>query len=478
MTDHPIHYQTLKELSRGLRKKDLSPEEITEAYLKRIEDCNEELHAFRLLCPERTRAIAKSVETAMGARRNGGPLEGLPYAVKDLFDIAGLPTTAGAKILEGNIAEEDAAVIEKLDREGMVCLGKTNTVQLAYSGIGINHDHGTPKNPWKKEHYVPGGSSSGSAVAVAAGLAPAALGTDTGGSVRIPAALCGITGLKTTVGRVSRAGVYPLSWSMDSVGPLTHTAEDAALLFEAMQGEDERDETTRGRSRRSIPRGLQERLPAGARGLRVAFAETLFFDDVDPEIEGAVRAAGELFRGLGAYVTNMEVPEAEAAWRLNSQGQIIVAEAYTVNRDLVDHHLDDLDPVIAARIVRGKDVLAADYLKSVDEWKHLRRSAEETLKDVDALLVPTTRIPALPAAEIDATSESYAEANMGYLRNTSIGNILNLCALSVPCGFTTKGLPIGLMIYGKPFQEETVLRLGCAFQEATDWHRKTPPLIP
>lgn len=475
MKDRPIHYQTLTELSRGLREKNLSPGEITEAYLKRIEALNVELNAFKLVTPERARAITGAVETARNAGRNQGVLEALPYAVKDLFDIRGLPTTAGAKILEDTIADEDATVIQKLDRAGMICLGKTNTVQLAYSGIGINHDHGTPKNPWKKEHYVPGGSSSGSAVAVAAGLAPAALGTDTGGSVRIPAALCGITGLKTTVGRVSRAGVYPLSWSMDSVGPLTRTAEDAALLLEAMQGEDERDETTRGRS---IRRGLRERLTAGARGLRVAFAETLFFDEVDPEIQGAVRAAGEVFRRLGAYVTNMEVPEAEAAWRLNSQGQIIVAEAYTLNRDLVDHHLEELDPVIAARIVRGKSVPAADYLKNVEEWKQLRQSAEETLKDVDALLVPTTRFPALPVEVIDATEEAYAEANMGYLRNTSIGNILNLCALSVPCGFTKNGLPIGLMIYGKPFQEETVLRLGCAFQEATDWHRKTPPLIP
>jgi aspartyl-tRNA(Asn)/glutamyl-tRNA(Gln) amidotransferase subunit A len=327
------------------------------------------------------------------------------------------------------------------------------------------------KNPWHETDHVPGGSSSGSAVAVAAGLAPMALGSDTGGSVRIPSALCGTTGLKTTVGRVSRAGVYPLSWSMDSVGPLTRSAADAALIYQAIQGQDSRDDTTGEQSPHDVLGGLTD----GVRGLRLAFAETVFWEEVDPEIETAVRDCGRVFKDLGAHVDNMALPEAEAAWRLNSRGMIVVAEAYTNNRKLLEDHFDRLDPVVARRMINGRDVRAADYLENMMEWKRLRGSVLRTLRDVDGLLVPTTRIPARPVAELDADMDAYTAGNLGYLRNTSIGNILNLCALSVPCGFTRKGLPIGLMIYAKPFQEEMVLRIGYAFQQATDWHRRLPP---
>ena len=472
MTGTPLFFQNISDLAKGIRKKDFSPVEIAETYLSRIDAMDEKLGAFRTICREKALGAAKAAEIALQAGQDLGPLHGIPYAVKDLFDVSGLPTTAGSRLLEKNIAAEDATVIEKLTRAGMVLLGKTNTVQMAYSGIGINHDHGTPKNPWHQTHHVPGGSSSGSGVAVAAGMAPVALGSDTGGSVRIPSALCGVTGLKTTVGRVSRAGVYPLSWSMDSIGPLTRSVEDAALIYQAIQGEDIKDDTTRNQSPHNVLNGLTD----GVSRLRLAFVETVFWEDVDSEIETAVRACGQVFMDQGAYIDSMELPEAADAWELNREGLIIAAEAYTNNQNLLDNQYDQLDPIVARRIINGKDVRAVDYLRNMKEWRRLRASVVDTLKDVDALLVPTTRIPALPVDEIDTDVDTYTACNMGYLRNTSIGNILNLCGLSVPCGFTKNGLPIGLMIYAKPFQEEMALRVGHAFQQATGWHLQTPNL--
>jgi aspartyl-tRNA(Asn)/glutamyl-tRNA(Gln) amidotransferase subunit A len=208
----------------------------------------------------------------------------------------------------------------------------------------------------------------------------------------------------------------------------------------------------------------------------LAFAETVFWDDTDPEVERAVRECGRVFEELGAPVKSIEFPEAREALQLNSQGLIIVAEAYTLNKKWLEDHFDQLDPVVAYRMIRGKEVSAGDYLQNVLEWKRLRIEASDSLRDVDVLLVPATAITALPVAEVDKNEDVYSQTNLSYLRNTSIGNILNLCGLALPCGFTKQGLPIGLMLYGKSFQEDLVLRAGYAFQQATDWHRRTPDL--
>jgi aspartyl-tRNA(Asn)/glutamyl-tRNA(Gln) amidotransferase subunit A len=351
----------------------------------------------------------------------------------------------------------------------MVLLGKTHTVQFAYGASGINNDHGTPHNPWHAVLHNPGGSSSGSAVAVASGLVPFALGTDTGGSVRVPAALCGIVGLKTTVGRVSRAGVYPLCWTLDSVGPLTRTVEDAALVFQAMQGEDAEDASTLG----VAPLDTLRSLKRGARGLRVAFAETTFFDDLDPEVEKAVRDAGKVFQSLGAKVTSIEVPEAAAAWAEKHRSLLIPAEACVWNGEFLDKHLDELDPVIGPRMLTGRTLSAPDYFLMLKHYAELRRSLEATLRDVDVLLTPATMVPARPVAEIE---KRYMDFNWKYHRNAGIGNILDLCAVSLPCGFSSGGLPIGLQIYAKPFREDVALRAAYAFEQATDWHKRRPPL--
>jgi aspartyl-tRNA(Asn)/glutamyl-tRNA(Gln) amidotransferase subunit A len=309
-------------------------------------------------------------------------------------------------------------------------------------------------------------------VAVATGMTPLALGSDTGGSVRIPASLCNTTGLKSTVGRIGRGGVYPLSWSLDSVGPLTRSVEDVALVYQCLQGIDPSDEATWGLAAQDVLNDLKD----GVRGMRLAFAESVFWEDVDPETEKAVRECGKVFEELGAKVGSIEFSEAQEARQLNAKGLIIVAEAYTVNRKWVDQAFDRLDPIVAHRMIKGKDLAASEYLQNHLAWRSLRARAVDSLKDIDALLVPATAIPALPTAEVDADMETYSERNLSYLRNTAIGNILNMCALSVPCGFTKKGLPIGLMIYAKPFQENLVLRAGYAYQEATDWHRRTPDL--
>ncbi len=469
----PIHYRTVAELARALRAGEIDAVELTEWFLARIEALDGTLNAFHVVCAERARAQARAARELLAAGIDLGPLHGIPYAAKDLFNVAGLPTTAGTSLLDANVADSTSMVVARLDAVGAVLLGKTHTVQFAYGGAGVNHDHGTPHNPWHETPHLPGGSSSGSAVAVSAGLAAFALGTDTGGSVRIPAALCGITGLKPTVGRVSRAGVYPLSATLDSVGPLTRDARDAALVYEALRGEDPLDESTLGRPAQDTLASLD----AGASGLRVALAESpAFWEEVDPDVATAVRKTLEPFQQLGANVTQVPFEAADEARELNPRGLVIAAEAYRVNRELLETQLDELDPIVATRMVTGGLVSAADYLQANADWKAAGARAAQALADVDVLLCPTTAIAARPVAEVDADLETYTRHNVLYLRNTAIGNILGLTGISVPCGRTDDGLPIGLMLYARPFAEDLALRAARAFQGATRWHRARPDL--
>ncbi|PYM65632.1 MAG: amidase [Candidatus Rokuibacteriota bacterium] len=472
MDETPIAFASIADLAARIRAGGLSPVAVTEQVLARIEALDKRLRSFILVAPERALADARAAESALKGGTDLGPLHGIPYAAKDLFDVKGMATTAGTRLLAGHVAREDSAVVRKLAAAGMVLCGKTYTVQFAYGAVGINHDQGTPHNPWHPTPHAPGGSSSGSAVAVAAGLVPMALGSDTGGSVRVPAALCGIVGLKTTVGRISRAGVYPLAWTLDSVGPLTRTVEDAALVYQVLQGVDLRDETTVGVTAHDVLRRLKD----GVKGLRVAFGETLFFDDLDPEVEKAVREAGQVFRALGAHLDSMAVPEAAEAWAEEKRPLLIAAEACAVNARFLDMHLDALDPVIGPRMITGRTLSAPDYFALLRRYAALRDRVQWTLGDVDALIVPTAMIPARPLATIDGSFERYLEHNLKYHRNAGVGNILNLCAVSVPCGFTAEGLPVGLMIYAKPFQEDVALRVAYAYEQATEWHARRPGL--
>jgi aspartyl-tRNA(Asn)/glutamyl-tRNA(Gln) amidotransferase subunit A len=451
----------LGEASELIRKRELSPVELCRHYLSRIEALDGDLHAFKLVIAQSAMAEAKAAEQALARRESVGPLHGIPFAVKDCFDVKGLPTTMGSRVLANNIAAADAGVVRRLREAGMVLLGKTHLVQFAFGGVGINNDDGTPRNPWIAEPHVPGGSSSGSAVAVAAGLAPVALGSDTGGSIRIPSSLCGVTGLKTSAGSLDMSGVAPLSWTLDTVGPLAGTAYDAALVYGTM------------RDGGAPELGSSSDLS----GVRLAFAETVFWDDADPEVTDAVRATGKVFSHLGANVDSMPFEWAAEARRLNPDGIVAGAEAYTVNRELVENHFDELDPLVSQRLITNRDFLAQDYLRVKNQWwPELRRKTYEAMAGIDALLVPTTAIPALPTAPIVASVDEYNRVNRLYLRNTVIGNVLDLCAVSVPCGFTSKGLPIGLMLYAKPHSEPLLLRIAHAFQQVTDFHKQHPPL--
>ncbi len=463
-------FDSISNLATQIHEGTLSPVALVEELLGRIDAIDPQLHSFLRITGERARAEARAAEIALKGGQDLGPLHGIPYAVKDLFDVKGVPTTAGTHLLDHNLASADSTAVRKLSAAGMSLLGKNHTIQLAFGLVGINNDQGTPHNPWHEAPHAPGGSSSGSAVAVAAGLTPVSLGTDTGGSVRVPAALCGIVGLKTTVGRIGRAGVYPLSWTLDSVGVLARTVEDAAQVYEALQGPDARDATTTSLAAHDALRGLKD----GVRGLRIAFGETLFFDDVDPQIEKAVRSAGDVFRSLGAQVQSVAVPEAAEVWAEEKRPLFIASEGCVVNRKLLDKHFDALDPTVAPRMITGRTLSASDYFALSRRFAELRESVAWTLRDVDAVLVPTTMAAARPLATVNAAPRVFREYSIQLGRNAGLGNILNLCGVSVPCGFHSDGLPMGLMIYAKPFHEDMALRVGYAYEQATEWHTRRP----
>ena len=471
MSDTALHWRSIAALSKGIHDGSLSPVTVMAHFLDRAEALNSALGAFQLLPRKQALEAARAAELALASGVDAGPLHGIPFAAKDIIDVRGLPTTAGSNALLDNIAQRDATVVERLRRAGMVLMGKTRTVQFALGAPGVNRDQGTPHNPWAKEHHVPGGSSSGSAVAVAAGLVPMALGTDTGGSVRMPAGLCGAVGLKPTVAQVSRAGVFPLSDTLDSVGPLTRSVHGAALVHQAIHGFDPRDPMTRTARRQDVMTTLDD----GARGLRIGFAEGLFIEDEDPEITTAIQAAGETLRGLGATVTRLPLPEAKRALDANPRLRISSVEAALAH----EQRLPDFggyDETVAFRLAEGRQVSAVDYLRARRASAGLAAEVDHALRDIDVFISATTPSVSRPLSDVDATDDSYKYWNTRYSRNTVIGNLLGLCAISVNCGFTPKGLPIGLMIHAKAGDEALALRAAHAFEAACDWHSREPDL--
>ena len=470
MDDRPLHYQSITQLASMLRSGETTPTALTEHFLTRIENLNGPLNAFNLVTAERAMAEAKSAEVLLAAGRDLGPLHGVPYGVKDIYDVAGLPTTAGSKTLNSAPKKEESEVTRRLAAAGMIVLGKTITVEFAKGIVGINHIQGTPHNPWCEEHCVPGGSSAGTAVAVASGMAPMGLGSDTGGSVRVPAGLSGTVGLKSTVGRISRFGVFPLSWTLDSIGPLTRSVEDAALIYQILQGEDARDESTLG----IRPDEALVSIKAGVKGIRIGIPQHTFFDNVDTEVEQAVMEAAQVFRDLGATVENIPYPEAEAVTKMSSV--INGVEAAVIHEERLKTKADLMDPVVGPRMLSEREYLATDYVKMLKELKKLQVSQMETLSEVDVVLSPSSRIPAMPVATVDESLAVYLNYAEQYIANSNVGNRLGLCGLSLPCGFTAKGLPIGLLLNGKPFQEAMVLRVGYAYEQATNWKEVYPDL--
>ncbi len=462
MADPEYHFLTAVELGRLYRDGQVSPVEVTEALLARIENHQAKTSAYITVTTERARADARAAETALMSGNDLGPMHGIPVALKDLCETAGITTTSGSRIRAGFQPTQSCTVARDLASAGAVLLGKTNMVEFAFGPYGLNPHHGTPPNPWDAER-VPGGSSSGSGVAVAGGLATAAIGTDTGGSVRIPAAYCGITGLKTTVGRVSRSGITPLSHTLDSVGPMTRGVEDAALMYSAIVGHDPQDPTTLAQPMDEVMSGLK----LGASGLRVGVVRAPFFEGADPEVVSAVEAALDVLAKLGVSLCEMAFPEACQAAEETDNLRLIRAEAYAYHRDVLAGSAQAFDPRIRKRLEPGAEVTAADYIQIVQRRDRAMTSARQILADVEAVVGPTMPTPAPRPGDLDRGEPARL--------HTRLVNWLGLCAASIPCGFTSDGLPVGLQFIGKPFCEGTLLRLAYAYQDATSWHLSRPP---
>lgn len=456
----PIHL-----LAEKLRTGSLSASALVDLYLRRIRQHDGKLHAFVAVSESEARNAAEAADRALRAGQRLGPLHGIPIALKDLLEIEGTVTTGGSMFWRERVSPVTATVARRLAAAGMITLGKTHMVEFAFGSWGTNTTMGTPWNPWDlRTPRSPGGSSSGSGVAVAAALAPAAIGSDTGGSVRIPASLCGIVGLKTTVGRVSNHGVLMLSSLLDTIGPMTRDVEDAALLFTAIHGPDPADPQTLSHPPVDVLAGLR----AGVAGLRLAVLPEEELGEVDPDVARAFAAALDLFRGLGARIDVLKLPAAYGPLA-DMTGKIIAAEGYELHRGWIDR--DDLpfDPDVRGRMRGGKIATAADYIRLTADRQRLCRDVDRLLSDFDALLMPTTPLPPIPVSEIDQSKAPMS-------RLTRPINLLDLCALALPCGFSKQGLPISLQIVGRGYDEARVLRIGWAFENATDWHKRRPAL--
>ncbi|HZR98407.1 MAG TPA: amidase [Chloroflexota bacterium] len=466
-----LAYLSVEALGERLRRRELSPVEITRVYLDRIAALDPELHAFITVTADQALAEATAAERAIAAGQRRGPLHGVPLAIKDLFYTAGVRTTAGSRILADFVPAEDATVVARLREAGAVPVGKTNMEEFAYGATSLNPHYGACRNPWDPER-IAGGSSGGSAAAVAAGLCAAALGSDSGGSIRQPAALCGLVGLKPTYGRVSKHGVVPLSWSQDHVGPMTRTVRDAALLLQALAGPDPRDPASSDAPVSDYLGGIE----AGVAGLRVGLPRDFFFERVDAATEAAVRGAARTLEGLGARVEEVPMPQAAPAFAAGAA--ILFAEATAYHERWLRTRPADYDPAVRARLEVGATLLATDYLKAQRARRLLVEQAVRLFDHVDVLLTPTSAVPAPRRDEHlirwpDGTEEDVRGAT---LRFTRVFNLLGLPAVSVPCGETPGGLPLGLQIVGRPFAEAMVLRVARAHELAQPWEARRPPL--
>jgi aspartyl-tRNA(Asn)/glutamyl-tRNA(Gln) amidotransferase subunit A len=463
--------ETLAALAARIRAREISPVEATEACLARIETLGPRLRAFIHVDAEAALRTARVREAEAKAGRSRGPLHGVPLAHKDLFVWGGRAASCGTAVPEYFRAEEDATAVARLEAAGAVTLGRLNLSELALGPFGDNAHHGDAETPWRAGHCA-GGSSSGSGAAVAGGLVYGALGTDTGGSIRLPAACCGIVGLKPTYGRVSRAGAMPLSWSLDHVGPLARTVRDAAILLGVIAGVDGRDATT---SARPVP-DYAAVLDGSIAGLRVGVPDRFYGEGLDGDVRAAVDAAVAGLRELGAQVVDCALPDPAL---LNDLANAIArSESAAVHTRIVRESPHALQPAVRTRLEVGFHVSAHDYLQAT----RLRARAARTFVDdvfarVDVLVAPTIPEPAPAVAAVKAGSPDEIVRRMGrFSRLTRPWNALGLPALSVPCGFASDGRPVGLQLVGRPFDEATVLRAGHAYEQAAGWWRRRPAL--
>ncbi|HEV8441702.1 MAG TPA: amidase [Methylomirabilota bacterium] len=460
---------TIETLADAIRHGKISPVEATQDCLARIARLDGRLRAFITLDGEGALAAAKEREAQAAAGRRRGLLHGVPLAFKDLCHVRGLPTSCGTRTPEYFAAEQESTAVTRLVAAGAITLGKLNMTELAMGPFGDNAHHGHVDNPWRAGH-VSGGSSSGSGAAVAAGLCLGALGSDTGGSIRLPSACCGIAGLKPTYGRVSRAGVMPLSWSNDHVGPMARTVRDAALLLGVIAGRDPLDATS---SHRAVPDCLAG-LERGIAGLRVAVPENFFFEGVDAEMASGVRQALRALEGLGARVIERRVPDPRV---MNDVCNVISrSESAAIHGRLYRERPHELQRVVRARLELGFRIPAHDYLQALRLRGRLARAfIADVFAHADVVVAPVIPEPAPPLAHAtDGPVEEIARRQGHFARLTRSFNGLGLPALSVPCGFSAAGLPLAFQVVGRPFDEATVLRVGHAYEQSAGWHRRRP----
>jgi aspartyl-tRNA(Asn)/glutamyl-tRNA(Gln) amidotransferase subunit A len=454
---------TISELAPRLRRREVSPVEIMRACLDRIEKLNPALNAFITVTPESALAEARAAEDEILRGNWRGPLHGIPITLKDLIDTAGVRTTSASALHKDRIPAQDAEVVRRLRQAGAVIVGKNNLHEFAYGGSSLVSHFGDVHNPWDHAH-IAGGSSGGSAAAVTAGLAYAAIGTDTAGSIREPAALCGCVGLKPTYARIPSRGVIPLSLSLDHVGPLASTVADAAIVLQAIAGYDFADLTTLNVPVSDYVGALRE----NAKPLRVGVLREYFFDDLDPEVAAAMEHA---LKGMETLVAEMK----EVKLNVPADRTVQAAESYAYHAENVAKTPELYQPETLRRIRSGEAITAAQYIKSRRELGQARRSIAQVFADVDLLVSPTMPMPAPAIVDLKANPEALRPAELTLLRNTRPFNVWGLPAISVPCGFTQSGLPIGLQIAGPHWREDLVLRLAHAYEQATAWHKRKLP---
>lgn len=464
MPEAPLHYLTLREAADLVSARKVSPLELTQACIARVEALDAKLDSFITQAFHMALTEARTATADIAAGKQRGPLYGIPFAVKDLYETAGLRTTAASKLLEDHVPNHDAHAIASLKDAGVVMLGKLNLHEWAFGGTNINSYFPTCHNPWDTRR-ITGGSSGGSGAALAAGFCYGSLGSDTAGSIRIPASLCGITGLKPTYGRVSVRGVFPLSWSLDHAGPMARSAEDCALILQAIAGHDALDPAS---ADAPVPDYAAELKP-GLDGVRVGLVTNYFFDDgvVEPETAAAVREAARELTKLGAKLSEVRIPGAEMA--ANAGMQMLLADATAYHEAHLRENAGDIGPAIIERARMGQQVTGTAYARARRTQNEFKIELRDVFRDVDLLVCPTSPIVAPVIEETDAATRSLA-------RHTLPFNVAGVPAMSVPCGFSPAGLPIGLMIAGRWWEEGLVLRAGHAYQQATDWHRRRPPL--
>ena len=450
--------RSLAGLARELLARELSPVGVVRALLERIEA--DETNSFITVTAERALEQASLAEREILAGRHRGPLHGVPVALKDIIYTRGVRTTMGSALYSGHVPDHSATVARKLEEAGSVLIGKTNTHEVAYGPTGDRSYFGPTLNPHDARR-ITGGSSGGSGAAVAANLCYGALGSDTGGSIRIPAALCGTVGMKPTFGRVSKSGVLPLSWSLDHVGPITRTVEDNALMLNALAGHDPEDPYAVDHLAEDFTRDLQR----GLRGAGIGLPTSFYFDHIDEEVGTRVREAVEVFRSLGAQVREVEIPNLVDT--LHAQRLILGAEAYAVHEERLENEPETFDEEVCTRLMGGARPRAYRYANARRRGVLATDEFDHALQGVDMLLTPTLPIVATEIGQREVSIGDYEESVRSALtRFTGPTDLTGHPSLSIPCGTTASGLPVGLQLIGRHFDEATLYRLGHAYEEA------------